>query len=219
MPVVALGAWALAQAVLFKLYLPHRYTYPLVAFFAIVVAVTLEPTWKALAASAAAAHVRAAGLRRSRSAAFAVYVFPLAPVAPARRRSRRAPDRRGRRAWRRRAAVALAGGGRPAPGAAVHRRALLVAARSCCPDRLPRGNACPRPARDHLPDDSLPKDAVVAGDPSGPPVRARDGAAARRDLDPARAVLRGRLLPRGPRAHVRDAAGLLRVVAATPSST
>ena len=84
LPVVALGAWAVAQAVLFKLYLPHRYTYPLLAFFAIVVAVTLEPTWRALAARRGP--VRAFALLASPVAicAFAVYVFPLAPVEPAR---------------------------------------------------------------------------------------------------------------------------------------
>jgi hypothetical protein len=48
MPVVSLILFALAQAVLFRLYLPHRYTYPLSAFGAIAVGVTLRPTWEAL---------------------------------------------------------------------------------------------------------------------------------------------------------------------------
>ena len=48
LPVVALGAWAVAQAVLFRLYLPHRYTYPLLAFFAIAAAVALRPAWEAV---------------------------------------------------------------------------------------------------------------------------------------------------------------------------
>jgi hypothetical protein len=48
LPVVALLGWGAAQLVLFQLYLPHRYTYPLAAFFAIVVGVTLRPTWTAL---------------------------------------------------------------------------------------------------------------------------------------------------------------------------
>ena len=50
LPVVALGAYAVSQAVLFQLYLPHRYSYPLVAFVAIAIAVCLRPTWIALTA-------------------------------------------------------------------------------------------------------------------------------------------------------------------------
>jgi hypothetical protein len=46
-PVVSLAAYGLAQAVLFRLYLPHRYTYPLIAFFAIAIGVALRPTWAA----------------------------------------------------------------------------------------------------------------------------------------------------------------------------
>ena len=37
---------------LFRLYLPHRYTYPLIPFFAIAAAVLLRPTWDVLAARA-----------------------------------------------------------------------------------------------------------------------------------------------------------------------
>jgi hypothetical protein len=48
LPVVSLAAFGVAYAVLFQLYLPHRYTYPLVAFFAIAVGVCLRPTWAAL---------------------------------------------------------------------------------------------------------------------------------------------------------------------------
>ncbi|HTE60557.1 MAG TPA: hypothetical protein VK631_09420, partial [Solirubrobacteraceae bacterium] len=81
LPVVSLGAYAVAQAVLFKLYLPHRYTYPLVAFFAIAVGVAIRPTWAALwerprprlrAFALLAAPLAITGL--------AVYVFPLGPT-------------------------------------------------------------------------------------------------------------------------------------------
>lgn len=41
--------FAAAYAVLFHLYLPHRYTYPLVPFFAILVAGSWQPLWKAAA--------------------------------------------------------------------------------------------------------------------------------------------------------------------------
>ena len=66
MPVVALLGFAAAHAVLFRLYLPHRYTYPLVAFAAIAVAVSLRPTWEALLAR------RRAGARPAPAAAAAV---------------------------------------------------------------------------------------------------------------------------------------------------
>jgi peptidoglycan/LPS O-acetylase OafA/YrhL len=81
LPVVSLAAYALAQAVLFKLYLPHRYTYPLVAFFAIAVGVTIRPTWAALwkrprprlrAFALLAAPLAVVGV--------ALYLFPLGPT-------------------------------------------------------------------------------------------------------------------------------------------
>jgi hypothetical protein len=78
MPVVALLGWAAAQAVLFRLYLPHRYTYPLVAFFAIAVAVTLRPTWTAMW-SRPRPRLKAFLLLAAVPVVFvlAVYVFPL----------------------------------------------------------------------------------------------------------------------------------------------
>jgi hypothetical protein len=162
LPVVALGAWAFSQAVLFKLYLPHRYTYPLLAFFAIVVAVTLEPTWRALAARRGP--VRAFALLASPVAicAFAVFVFPLAPVEPARPLATMALI----------GAVALAIAAAAVPlalrsaaaGAAVT-GVVLVGAVLVLPDRLPLGNACPdRPATTYMLK-RLPKDAIIAGDP------------------------------------------------------
>jgi hypothetical protein len=48
LPVAALLGWGAAQAVLFRLYLPHRYTYPIVAFAAIALALCLRPTWAAV---------------------------------------------------------------------------------------------------------------------------------------------------------------------------
>jgi hypothetical protein len=47
MPIAALGLFGAAHAVLFRLYLPHRYTYSLLPFFCIVVAVVLRPTLEA----------------------------------------------------------------------------------------------------------------------------------------------------------------------------
>jgi hypothetical protein len=45
----SLFLWALAQAVLFHLYLPQRYTYALIPFCAILIAVVWQPTWQSLA--------------------------------------------------------------------------------------------------------------------------------------------------------------------------
>jgi hypothetical protein len=162
LPVVALGAWAVAQAVLFKLYLPHRYTYPLLAFLAIVVAVTLEPTWRALAERRGP--LRAFVLLASPVAicAFAIYAFPLAPVEPARPLATMALIGV--------AALVLAAAAVPlslrsaAAGAAVT-GAVLVGLVLVLPDRLPLGNACQaRPATSFM-SKRLPKDAIIAGDP------------------------------------------------------
>ena len=164
LPVVALAFYALAQAVLFRLYLPHRYTYPLVAFFAIVVGITLRPTWTALwarprprlrAFALLAAPVVIAGV--------AVYAFPLGPN---RSLAGWAPIAVAGGALLVAAAVALAlrrGPSTPAVGALLTGLALLgvTAAHT---DRWARGAACARgPATAYLA--SLPKDAVIAGDP------------------------------------------------------
>ena len=162
LPVVALGAWAVAQAVLFRLYLPHRYTYPLLAFFAIVVAVTLEPTWRALAERRG--RLRAFALLASPVAisAFAVYVVPLAPVEPARPLATMALI--GAIALVLAAAAVPLSARSAAAGAAVT-GALLVGLVLVLPDRLPLGNACPaRPATTYMAN-RLPKDAIIAGDP------------------------------------------------------
>jgi hypothetical protein len=170
LPVAALAAYALAQAVLFKLYLPHRYTYPLVAFFAIVVGVTIRPTWTALWAR-----------RRPLPSAIALlcgpllvlglalYAFPLGP--------RRSIDDRAAAPT-----VALAGAAvliatalalalRRAPATIGPAAGALLSGLTVLgvlvlgQDHAARGSACPtRPVTTFLA--SLPKDAVIAGDPS-----------------------------------------------------
>jgi hypothetical protein len=151
MPAVALTAWAAAQAVLFRLYLPHRYTYPLVAFAVIVIGTTLRPTFAD--ASRRRAVAIAAGLVAA--AAFAVWVFPLAPV--------EAPDRFGVLLLAAGAALLLAVAVRPAAGAVVAGALVLVLVLGA-QGSLSRGNACPAPpVTRHLA--ALPKDAIVAGDP------------------------------------------------------
>lgn len=47
-PIASLTLFTTAHALLFHLYLPHRYTYPLLPFFCIAVAVMLRPTLEAL---------------------------------------------------------------------------------------------------------------------------------------------------------------------------
>jgi hypothetical protein len=155
LPVVSLAAFGLAQAVLFRLYLPHRYTYPLVAFFAIAVAVTLRPTWLAfrtrpfllLAAPAAVA-------------ALAVYVFPLAPPEPEPSTVVMVAVVAGIVV-----AAALVALRRPTAAAGtILTGVVLIGLLVALPGRVPSGTACPqRPVTRYLA--GLPKDAVVAGDP------------------------------------------------------
>jgi hypothetical protein len=151
LPVVALLGWAAAQLVLFQLYLPHRFTYPLVAFGAIAVGVLLEPAWAAVPR------------RRLLAApalifAVAVFWFPLGPTRPL-------------------AALplGLAGAGivlavavaprlrATAAGAAALGAAILVAVAGAN-EHWKRGSPCARYAATAFLS-TLPKDAVIAGDP------------------------------------------------------
>jgi hypothetical protein len=170
LPVVALGAWAVAQAMLFELYLPHRYTYPLVAFFAIVVGVMLRPTWTALWAR------RRPGLRAFALlagplavAALAVHAFPLGPLEPLDRLAETStlPTAAAARAAAAGTAALLRRAGGtvgPSAGAALTGLALL-AVLLVVPDHHARGSSCrPSPASAYLA--TLPKDAVIAGDPN-----------------------------------------------------
>jgi hypothetical protein len=169
LPIVSLAAYGLAQALLFKLYLPHRFTYPLVAFFAIAVGVTIQPTWTALWARPRP-RLRAFAMIASplALAALAVHAFPLGPLAPL--------DRLATPATAVTAGVTLvlaAGAARliaraprsmvPALGAALT-GAILVGVLLAESDRWTRGSPCNTgPAVDYL--GTLPKDAIIAGDP------------------------------------------------------
>ena len=163
LPVVALCAFTLAQLVLFKLYLPHRYTYPLVAFMAIGVAVALRPTWIAFTAR-----------ERSRRWTFAllavpvaayllgVYVFPLGPMSSLTSVARWAAIAVLVVAVGVLALIARRGIG-PAMGA-IATGLVLVAALLLVPDHARRGRTCPTgPTVERLA--QLPKGAVIAGDP------------------------------------------------------
>jgi hypothetical protein len=155
MAIVAVAAWGLAQLVLFRLYLPHRYTYPLVAFFPIVVAVAVLPVWErfwrwrfALLLAPVVA------------AAITLYLLPLGPTDPFTVEPEKLAFAAG--------GVAVAAAGafllpRPAAGALASCAVLLVVLLACTKNWA-RGNPCPTgPAVQRLA--QLPKDAIVAGDP------------------------------------------------------
>ncbi len=156
MPVAALGAWGVAQLVLFRLYLPHRFTYPLLAFFAIAVAVNLRPTWEMLRGRRILAFALLGGLIAV--VALALYVWPLGPTSPL-----TTDD-------------AIIGGvavvaaalvaflvKKPALGAVIMGLAL-VAAILGSQERFARGGTCATgPTVKFLA--KTPKDTIIAGDP------------------------------------------------------
>ena len=167
MPVVALVGFAAAHAVLFRLYLPHRFTYPLVAFFAIAVAVSLRPTWTALW-SRPRPRLRAFLMLAAPLAVFglAIYVFPLGPTKNLNDPRKAAAVAAGALmlaaavAWLLRRAPERSV---PAIGAIVTALALGGAMLSAT-DEWARGTLCANTAATaYLA--SLPKDAVIAGDP------------------------------------------------------
>ena len=169
LPVVSLGAFTVAQLVLFRLYLPHRYTYPLMAFFAILIGVSLRPTWTALWERRPRLVLAVAMLM----APFAVYAlasfwFPLGPDFGTRRLF---TDTN----------LIIAGAGLVLAVALVaafrHMRPARVASIGAAvtgllvlgmlvgvPDREARGSTCPASPTSRF-IGTLPKDAIIAGDP------------------------------------------------------
>jgi hypothetical protein len=164
LPVVSLAAYALAQAVLFKLYLPHRYTYPLVAFFAIAVGVTIRPTWTALW-ERPRPRLRAFALLTGplAIAGLAVYTFPLGPTESLDPSGTTVAAVGGAVVLAAAAALALRRNA-PALGAVLTGLALVGVLVFVPGDRWARGASCPNGhSIRYLA--SLPKDAVIAGDP------------------------------------------------------
>jgi hypothetical protein len=182
MPVVSLAAWSVAQLVLFRLYLPHRYTYPLIAFFAIALGVGLLPLWTAVWERRRGRAIVAAAILVAPLliAAIAVYGFPLGPVDPLSRLwtgahalvavagvalaaaaavvLARVPGGRGT------ASAALTAARRPAVGALLS-GVTLLGVLVVVPTHPRGGWTCPTgPAVRHIA--ALPKDAIIAGDPS-----------------------------------------------------
>jgi hypothetical protein len=169
MPIVSLILFTIAQLVLFKLYLPHRYTYPIVAFAAIAVGVSLKPTFEAVWARRHGGW-GAFGLLVAPLVVttLAIWVFPLGPKEP----------------WDNfisPVSIAVAVGTVVAAAAVVlvlqHTetagRAALAAALAgigltaliaFVPERYERGTDCPTGQTiQYL--RTLPKDAIIAGDP------------------------------------------------------
>jgi hypothetical protein len=167
MPVVSLVIFTVAQLVLFRLYLPHRYTYPIVAFCAVAIGVALKPTWDAVWARRHAVLVAfAVLLAPAVVTALAVWVFPLGPKNP----------------WEdatHTAAIAIAAGSLLVAGAAalllrgVGARAGIAAALTglmltgliaFVPSRYERGTECDvGPTIQFL--RQQPKDTIIAADP------------------------------------------------------
>jgi hypothetical protein len=78
MPIAALLLFGAAHALLFRLYLPHRYTYALLPFFCIAIAVFLRPTFQALTVRSRGWLAAAPALALA-VALLALTVFPLGP--------------------------------------------------------------------------------------------------------------------------------------------
>jgi hypothetical protein len=78
MPIAALALFAAAHALLFRLYLPHRYTYSLLPFFCIAIGIALRPTIAAWAARTRLLLPAAAALPLA-LAWLALMAFPLGP--------------------------------------------------------------------------------------------------------------------------------------------
>jgi hypothetical protein len=78
-PIASLVLFAAAHALLFRLYLPHRYTYPLLPFFCIAIAVWARPTFQALAERRRPLLFVAVPLLVLAAVLVALTVFPLGP--------------------------------------------------------------------------------------------------------------------------------------------
>ena len=79
LPIAALVLFAAAHALLFRLYLPQRYTYALLPFFCIAIAVWVRPTFQALADRRRALLLAAVPLLLLAAVLLGLTVFPLGP--------------------------------------------------------------------------------------------------------------------------------------------
>jgi hypothetical protein len=167
-PIVALVLFTAAHALLFRLYLPHRYTYALLPFFCIAIAVWLRPTFQALAERGRALALLAAPLLVLAAVLLALTVFPLG--------SRLSLEAFG--SWLEDATPYLAAGlavglvvaflvrrGEPGAAAAVVAAGLLIGAATFAGGtRSPGAVRCGDEALyNHL--RTLPEDTIVAADP------------------------------------------------------
>jgi hypothetical protein len=175
LPIAALVLFTAAHLLLFRLYLPHRYTYPLIPFFCIVIAVSLRPTlesWvtrsRALLVAAFALPFLVAGL--------ALMAFPLGPQLSASQLASWFREERsflvaglvlgalaaGVLWWRGRATDAT---GALAVAAAAFAGLMLAAEVTAAGGgKSPSAAPCRGAVYSYL--GTLPKDAVIAGDPA-----------------------------------------------------
>lgn len=61
MAISSVALFGLAHLLLFRLYLPHRYTYPIIPFLAVLAGVAWRPTWEALVGPGSRGRLLAAG--------------------------------------------------------------------------------------------------------------------------------------------------------------
>lgn len=171
-PVASLALFAAAHAFLFQLYLPHRYTYPLLPFFAVAVAVTLRPTLEALGRRRLTLYATAVSLPVA-LALIALTLFPLGPRLPARHFVSWLIDARLFLAVGLVIGLLVIGALRARAGGktAAHAAAAVIAGALLAAEVTFAGGGesyhtavCSDSALyDHL--GTLPKDAIVAGDP------------------------------------------------------
>lgn len=174
-PVAALTLFTAAHGLLFRLYLPHRFTFSLLPFFCIVIGIALRPTLEAWAARKRLLLFAAAPLPLA-LALFALTAFPLGPQLSLSRFPSWLADAR----WHLVAglgaglllATVLAGRGRRdnhiragAAAAALAAASLLAAEVTFAGDGKSPGAARCRNEGLYRYVRTLPKDAVLAGEP------------------------------------------------------
>jgi hypothetical protein len=156
--------YALAFAVLFRLYLPNRYTYPLLPFSCVAIAVAWRPTFESLGhrlRPALAWLLIPLGLAISLAAAYlAVRVVPLGPELSS-ARLRYLLHHGERPVWRRGAAAARVVG-----VAAVLAGTLLLAEVAIAGRGVSLAGHCGRDRAMLQYIGTLPKNTIIAGDPT-----------------------------------------------------
>lgn len=173
-PIGSLALFVLAHLLLPLLYLPHRYTYPLVPWACVVIAVAIRPTFEALRSRTRPAWlVPVAGvLLASAAVVLALTLFPLGPTWGTERLGRFLVGARPHVAAAIVVAAALLavrfGRTRALPRASVigatMAGSILIGSVAAAGELRVTANPCPHPAAlRYL--STVPKESVIAGDP------------------------------------------------------